>query len=100
MHERSRGWMMKDWAQQIHERQAQMPKACRATYDKAMRGTSRKAAMTAFCAECMGWQVAEVFRCTDPGCPLYPYRPSSRSAQSASENSGEAVESTNGVEGG
>ena len=27
-----------------------------------------------FCKECMGYQAAEVPRCTAPLCPLYPYR--------------------------
>jgi len=27
-----------------------------------------------FCRECMGFNAAEVRRCTAPHCPLYPYR--------------------------
>jgi hypothetical protein len=78
------------------ERREQMPKACRATYNLAMTGKSRKAAMAAFCAECMGYQVAEVFRCTDVGCPLYPYRPSSRASQGMPESNGDGAEGPNG----
>ena len=77
----------------------QIPRACRATYERAMQGKSRKAAMHAFCAECMGWQVTEVFRCTDTGCPLYPYRPSSRALQGARQDDGDRAESTNGRQG-
>ncbi len=73
----------------------QMPKSCRAVYQKAMTGSSRKAAMQAFCQECMGWVVTEVYVCTDAGCPLYPYRPASRASQSNRESYVDGVESTN-----
>jgi hypothetical protein len=62
----------------IAERRKQIPKLYRGIYDKAVTGRSRKAAMHAQCLECCGWQVKEVFLCTDLGCPLYPYRPKSR----------------------
>lgn len=26
------------------------------------------------CVECMGWSAQEVKECTDPHCPLYPFR--------------------------
>ena len=26
------------------------------------------------CVECMGWSAQEVKECTDPRCPLYPFR--------------------------
>jgi len=35
--------------------------------------TARRA-IRYFCAECMGWNVAEVRECTDPKCWLYPWR--------------------------
>ena len=63
---------------QIAERRAQIPKLYRGIYDKAIRGRSRKAAMHSFCVECCGYQIAEVFLCTDLACPLWPYRPRSR----------------------
>lgn len=55
----------------------QMPVSMRDTYRRAMSGKSRKAAVKAFCQECMGWEnVATAIRyCTSPACPLYPYRP-------------------------
>ena len=31
-------------------------------------------AIRAFCYECMGWNYYEVDKCTDPHCPLYPWR--------------------------
>jgi len=43
-------------------------------YARAMKGKSRKAAMRMQCIECMGYVESEVDLCTDPGCPLYPYR--------------------------
>ncbi len=66
---------------QIAERRAQMSKQYRPTYNRAMNGKSRKAAMRAFCCECCGWEIREVFLCTDLGCPLYPYRARSRVSQ-------------------
>ena len=56
------------------ERLAQIPARQRPIFRRAWRGRSRKAAMRAFCLECMGYQSAEVNRCTAPACPLYPYR--------------------------
>ena len=81
----------------ISERRAQMPKLYRAIYDKAVRGKSRKAAMHAFCLECCGWQIKEVFLCTDLGCALYPYRPQSRASQGAPESVSAQPERTNGL---
>ncbi len=31
-------------------------------------------AIRLFCKECMGYQQAEIPRCTAPLCPLFPYR--------------------------
>jgi len=59
----------------IHRRMADMPKAYRKVYQRAMTGRSRKAAMRAMCLECCGWQRVEVANCSAPNCPLYPYRP-------------------------
>jgi hypothetical protein len=73
-------------ARQISERLAQMPRAYRGIYKRAVEGKSRKAAMHAFCAECCGYQIKEVFLCTDLGCPLYPSRPRSRVSQDARES--------------
>jgi hypothetical protein len=51
-----------------------VPPKYRQMYDRAMKGKSRKAAMQALCAECVGWVSTEIKFCTDKGCPLYPYR--------------------------
>lgn len=80
---------------QIEERLANMPILHRSTYQKAVRGKSRKAAMCAFCAECCGYQIKEVYLCTDLGCPLYPYRPRSRVSPVASESVPNEQESKN-----
>jgi hypothetical protein len=53
----------------------EVPKMYQGVYNRAMTGNSRKAAMHAFCAECVGYVGAEIKNCTDSGCPLYPYRP-------------------------
>jgi len=56
----------------------QVPAKYQALYERAMSGKSRKAAMRVFCLECCGWEIKEVFLCTDVGCSLHPYRPTSR----------------------
>jgi hypothetical protein len=60
-----------------------------------MTGKSRKAAVHAFCLECCGWQISEVFRCTDGGCPLYLYRPASRIVAGVPESTPDDTESAN-----
>lgn len=66
---------------QIAERRAQMPRAYRATYDRAVRGKSLRAAINAFCLECVCWQIREVRVCTDEACPLWVVRPYQDCAQ-------------------
>ena len=39
----------------------------------------------AFCIECMGFQAAEVRRCTSPACYLYPWRSGKFSAEAQVE---------------
>jgi hypothetical protein len=56
------------------KRLAQIPARQRPIFLRAWAGKSRKAAMRAFCLECVGYESAEVNRCTAPACPLYPYR--------------------------
>jgi hypothetical protein len=51
-----------------------IPAKYQAMYKRAMTGKSRKAAMQVFCAECVGYVAPEIARCTDKGCPMYPYR--------------------------
>lgn len=79
----------------IAQRLVQMPRQYRAIYKKAVSGKSRKAAMHAFCLECCGWQIKEVFLCTDLGCLLYPYRPRSRVSQESPQSVPNEPESKN-----
>jgi len=62
----------------ILERRRQTPKAYRGIYDRAIRGKSRTAAVHAFCLECCGYQINEVYSCPAKECPLWPYRPTAR----------------------
>lgn len=67
--------MMRTREEQIAERRAQMPRSYRATYDKAVKGKSLRAAINSFCLECVCWQIEEIRNCTDLACPLYAVRP-------------------------
>lgn len=77
--------MMKTQEEQIEQRCQQMPDIHLANYKRAMRGRSMKAAIKAFCLECVCWQKEEVRLCTDLGCPLYPYRPYKNRANRCTE---------------
>ena len=61
----------------IHDRALEMPENCVRTYLRAIRGRSMRAAIKAFCCECMGWEDYHrgIRDCTSPACPLFPYRP-------------------------
>jgi hypothetical protein len=61
--------------QRIEERREQIPRAYKATYDKAVRGKSLRAGINAFCLECVCWHIEEIRHCTDLACPLYAMRP-------------------------
>lgn len=63
----------------IAARTAQMPVSCRGTYRRAVEGRSLRAAVKAFCLECVGWKREEVAACTALACPLWPVRPFQRS---------------------
>ena len=79
----------------LAKHRAQIPKLYRGIYDKAVSGKSRKAAMHAFCLECVGWQIKEVFLCTSPQCTLYPYRPKPSVPQDAPQSLSDEQESKN-----
>ena len=60
----------------VARRAMQAPPKDRPGYLLAAAGrASPRAAIKAFCLECVGWQRAEVTRCTAPACPLWSYRP-------------------------
>lgn len=65
----------------IAQRRADISKAYRRTYDRALSGRSLKAAVKAHCLECMGWQREEVRACTSYPCSLWPYRDYQESAE-------------------
>lgn len=44
------------------------------TYERAAAG-SRASAIKLMCLECVGGVRADIYSCTDCGCPLYPFRP-------------------------
>jgi hypothetical protein len=56
-------------------RLAQIPARYRPVFLRVWKGKSRKAAIRAFCLECIGYEAAaEIARCSAPACPLWPYR--------------------------
>jgi len=58
----------------IAEYEQRIPPSYRDVYRRGISGLSRRAAVRAFCLECVGWMPSEVRKCTVPGCPLYLYR--------------------------
>ena len=67
---------------QIKERREAMPRRYRPGYDRAVRGKSLRAAVKAFCLECVYWKREEVRQCTCLTCPLYAERPYKLSCES------------------
>ena len=61
--------------EKIAERRAQIPRSYIATYDRAVKGKSLRAAVNSFCIACTGYQREEVRLCTAVACPLYAVRP-------------------------
>ncbi len=82
-------------ARRIAKRRADMPKAYRKNYDKAMIGKSLRAATKAFCLECVVWERVEVRLCPSVSCPLWLYRPYKDGPQNTPESSFTGVESKN-----
>jgi hypothetical protein len=74
--------------ERIAKRRKDTPRIHRANYDEAVSGRSRKAAIKAFCLECVGWEKEEVRLCTGLACPLYPYRPYHKSKRNESGTNG------------
>jgi hypothetical protein len=79
----------------IAKRRMQIPKAYRATYDRAVRGRSLRACVNAQCLECVCWQRKEVTLCTDLACSLYAVRPYQEISQNAHNGGFNGAESTN-----
>ena len=65
---------VRDLSKEQRAKLEQVPPKYRALYRKAWSGRSRKAAIRAFCMECVCYSPAEVERCSSPCCPLSGYR--------------------------
>ena len=76
----------------IEQHCQQMPDIHLANYKKAMRGRSMKAAIKAFCLECVCWQKEVVRLCTSFACPLYPYRPYKNDSKEVDNRTGFGAE--------
>lgn len=50
-------------------------------YRKDFEPLSRKNAIYAYCADCMGNYEDGIKDCKNPRCPLYPYQPYSKKKQ-------------------
>lgn len=61
-------------AQRLADVQKDSPRHL-ATFRRAFEGKSLRAAVNAFCRECVGFEPGEVERCTAPACPLFTVRP-------------------------
>ena len=83
----------------IAQRRTHIPKAYRATYDRATEGKSLRAAVNAQCLECVCWRTKEVRDCTDLASPPYAVRPYQRSQNGRDEGSS-GVEYKNSGKGG
>ena len=61
-------------AQKIETWTKTLPQRFRVVYRAGITGKSRKAAVRSMCLECVGFDTAEVARCTDYRCPLWAFR--------------------------
>ena len=60
----------------VEERLANTPKTMKRGYLRAASGKAApKAAIKAFCYECMGYSRVDIPGCTAVACPLWKYRP-------------------------
>lgn len=55
-----------------------MPSAYRPVFQRAYAKKGRKAAINAFCLDCMGYGRDDVGACEAVACPLWEYRPYQR----------------------
>jgi len=78
----------------IARQKSQMPRRFQGIYDRAVKGKSLRAAVNAFCLECVCYQIKEVRNCTDQGCSLYAVRPYQKRPQKGREGQDTDAEST------
>lgn len=62
-----------------------MPESFRGAYRRAQGGKSLRAAVTAFCGECCGYDREAVRTCPAVACPLHPYRPWQRTGDAETD---------------
>ena len=74
-----------------------MPPSFRGAYRRAQGGTSLRAAVTAFCGECCGYDREAVRACVALACPLWRYRPWQRKAGAATEANRDGERDDNGT---
>ncbi len=87
--------MSKTRQEQITERLAQIPRAYRKTYDRAVKGKSLRSAVNAQCQECCYYQIDEIRNCTDLACQLWAVRPYQESSQNSHDERFSGAESKN-----
>ena len=63
--------------------------SARSHFVAAYAGKSRKAAITAFCVQCNGFDRDAIRQCSARACTLYPYRPYARERRSRDEGAAE-----------
>ena len=73
-------------ARLVQERLSEMPKSSMRAYLLAVSGRSLRAAVKAFCAECVCWERDEVRRCTGTDCPLWAVRPFQRKRRKGTDD--------------
>ena len=90
--DRRLGMIPTDRREAVANRAMQAPPKDRPGYLLAAAGrASPRAAIKAFCLECVGWQRAEVSRCTAPTCLLWLYRPFRKEARDTGGNAKQGV---------
>ena len=79
----------------IQNRRSFIPKAFRGIYDRAVSGSSLRAAVNAQCLECVCWSTQAIRDCSDVGCPLHAVRPYQTISQDGREGQDMDQESKN-----
>ena len=92
--------MNQERQEKIAERRAQMPRAYRGAYDRAVTGKSLRAAINSFCLECVCHQIEEVRQCGDLACSLWAVRPYQEGSQNGHDGRSAPPESTKSKQGG
>lgn len=58
------------------KRVLEAPESCQGILERSYLGkSSPRAAIKAFCLQCVGYKREDVTNCTALGCPLHKYRP-------------------------